>query len=79
MVPSDGLPFPGFGHLFTADYLKECRLARAVGADDAYALASLYLQACIVEKRKMAEGHRHVIKCNERQGNQKAELRQCEF
>jgi hypothetical protein len=66
---------PGFGHMLTADNLKECRLARAVAPDDGYALASLYLQACIVEKRKMPEGDRHVIKCNERQGNSNQKAR----
>jgi hypothetical protein len=39
---------PGFGRQLTADNLKKCRLARAVTADDAHALASLYLQAPVI-------------------------------
>jgi hypothetical protein len=59
----------GFRNLLSADSLKKCGFAGAVATDDADAFALLYLKARVVQKWKMPEGDRYVIKRNQRHGN----------
>ena len=52
----------------TGDDLQQRRFPRAVSPDYADTLARLDLEACSVEQREMAVGHRDVVERNERHG-----------
>ena len=56
---------PAVGRHGAADDVQERRLAGAVAADHADALARLDLQARLVEQRQMAVGNRDAVECEE--------------